>query len=59
MASLVDSNPYIKEKADRDFLITRSVISSSACEGIILEPKDLELTEERIRELRGQQTATR
>lgn|GEM_PF-5939057 len=59
MASLVDSNRYIKDKADRDFLITQSVISSSACEGIILQPKDLELTEERIRELRGQVPAKR
>jgi len=40
MSKLIDSNPHLKDKAQRDKLIIQSIISSSACEGITLTPAD-------------------
>jgi len=36
VAKLSEANPYIRTKEQRDNAIARSVISSSACEGVIV-----------------------
>ena len=43
MAKLTESNIYIKTKKQRKDKIARSVISSSACEGMIIKRSDLPL----------------
>ena len=43
VAKLSQTNPHIRTKAQRKEIIAKSVISSSACEGIKVERKDLPL----------------
>ena len=39
--SLIETNPYLKDPELRKIMLRRSIISSSAIEGIVIEESDL------------------